>query len=187
MIKIKIQNGAEIRSFFDKLGVNFDEAVDVALNDTSDKIARGANQNLSNGIGVNSDLFGSVMSDNNRQFRKTIGTKIDYAPYVEFGTGPQHIDKKGQPDARKTYWPPGNPDRYQSLKYYQQGKELEKWRKMKAGGKFKNYDELRYSTYRFGTAPQSFMRSSLQTNRRKFAEYLGKRLAEMVNTTFVKR
>ena len=58
MIKVRIENGAEVRKFFEVLGVDFDKAVNIALNDTSDKMATDANTNLSNSIGTNSDLFG---------------------------------------------------------------------------------------------------------------------------------
>tara|TARA_R110002020_G_scaffold189607_3_gene388831 strand:+ start:46 stop:603 length:558 start_codon:yes stop_codon:yes gene_type:complete len=185
VIKIRIENGAEVRKFFDGLGVNFDKAVNIAMNDTSDKMASTANQNLSNNIGVNSDLFGSVVSDNNKPFKKYIGTKIRHAPFVEFGTGPQRINKKGTKIGGKQYWPPALPDKHTS-KYSKNAGEMEKWRKMK-GKKFKTHDDLRYAIWKHGTRPQSFMRNSLQRNKKRFPKYLGKALAEMTNAPFIKR
>ena len=185
MIKIRIENGAEVRKFFDGLGVNFDKAVNIALNDTSDKMATDANANLSNSIGTNSDLFGSVVSDNNKPFRKYVGTKIRHAPFVEFGTGPQRINKKGKKVGGKQYWPPALPDKFAS-QYSKNAGEMEQWRKKK-GCKFKTHGQLRYAIWKYGTRPQSFMRNSLQKNKRQFPKYLGKALAEMVGVPFQKR
>jgi len=185
MIKIRIEGDTTVRKFFKELGVNFDKAVNIAMNDTSDKIATGANENLRHDIGVNSDLFGSVVSDNNKPFRKYIGTNVEYARYVEFGTGPQRINKKGKKVGGRQYWPPSLPDKHAS-KHSKNAGEMEKWRKMK-GGKFKTHDDLRFAIYKYGTRPQSFMRNSLQKNKRKFPEYLGKRLAEIVGVDFQKR
>tara|TARA_R100000808_G_scaffold183_1_gene1193 strand:+ start:1096 stop:1653 length:558 start_codon:yes stop_codon:yes gene_type:complete len=185
VIKVRIENNAEVRKFFEELGVDFDKAVNIAMNDTSDKMATDANQNLSNSIGVNSDLFGSVVSDNNKPFKKYIGTKIEYAPYVEFGTGPQRINKKGKEVGGKQYWPPPLASK-RATQYSKNAGEMEKWRKMK-GGKFKTHDDLRYAIWKHGTRPQSFMRSSLQKNKRKFPEYLGRALAEMLGVSFQKR
>ena len=185
MIKIRIEGDTAVRQFFKELGVNFDKAVNIALNDTSDKIATGANQNLSNNVGVNSDLFGSVVSDNNKPFRKYVGTKVRHAPFVEFGTGPQRINKKGKKVGGKQYWPPALSDKIAS-QYSKNAGEMEKWRKMK-GGKFKTHDSLRYAIWKYGTRPQSFMRNSLQKNKRRFPQYLGKRLSEMVGVQFQKR
>ena len=181
-MKIKIENGAQIRKFFDTLGVNFDKAVNIAMNDTSDKMATDANKELSYGVGVNSDLFGSVVSDNNKPFKKYIGTKIEHAPYVEFGTGPQHTDKKGNPKPRERYWPPA----IGSGRYGKKAGELEKWRKMK-GKQFKSHDDLRHAIWRHGTRPRPFMRRSLQKNKKVFPEYLGRALAKMANAPFSKR
>ena len=182
-MKIRIENGAQVREFFRKLDVNLDKAVNIAMNDTSDRMANGANEELSNNVGVNSDLFGSVMSDNNKPYKKYIGTKMEHAPYVEFGTGPQRTDKKGNPNPRNRYWPPAVGA---AGKYARNAGELEKWRKMK-GQKFKNNNQLRYAIWRYGTRPRPFMRRSLQKNKRKFPEYLGKRLAEMFGVSFHRR
>ena len=184
-MKIRIENNAEVRKFFESMWVDFDKAVNIAMNDTSDKMATDANQNLSNSIGVNSDLFGSVVSDNNKPFKKYIGTKIEYAPYVEFGTGPQRINKKGKKVGGKQYWPPPLASK-RATQYSKNAGEMEKWRKMK-GGKFKTHDNLRHAIWKHGTRPQSFMRSSLQKNKRKFPEYLGRALAEMLGVSFQKR
>ena len=179
---MKAEGKLPITAYFDKLGINFDKAVNVALNDTSDKMATDANQNLSNNIGVNSDLFGSVMSDNNKPDIKYIGTKVEHAPYVEFGTGPQRINKKGKKVGGKQYWPPALPDKHASRHSAKAG-ELEQWRQKK-GGKFKTHGQLRYAIWKFGTRPQSFMRSSLQKNKRKFPHYLAKRLAETTGAPY---
>ena len=154
-MKIRIENGAQVREFFRKLDVNLDKAVNIAMNDTSDRMANGANEELSNNVGVNSDLFGSVMSDNNKPYKKYIGR----------------------------YWPPAVGA---AGKYARNAGELEKWRKMK-GQKFKNNNQLRYAIWRYGTRPRPFMRRSLQKNKRKFPEYLGKRLAEMFGVSFHRR
>ena len=185
MIKIRVEGGTTAREIFKNLGADFDKAVNIALNDTSDKMATDANANLSNSIGVNSDLFGSVVSDNNKPFRKYVGTKIRHAPFVEFGTGPQRISKKGKKVGGKRYWPPALSDKFAS-KYSKNAGEMEKWRKMK-GKKFKTHDDLRYAIWKHGTRPQSFMRNSLQRNKKRFPKYLGKALAEMTNAPFIKR
>lgn len=181
-MKIRLENGTQVRKFFRELNINFDKAVNIAMNDTSDKMATDANQNLADNIGVNSDLFGSVMSDNNKPLKKYIGTKIDYAPYVEFGTGPQHIDKRGRRKPRQRYWPP----EIGSGRYGKKAGELEKWRNQK-GGKFKSHDDLRHAIWRNGTRPQSYLRNSLQRNKKQFPKYLGRALAKMANAPFLKR
>ena len=185
MIIMKAEGKLPLAATFDKLGINFDKAVNIALNDTADKMATTANENLANNIGVNSDLFGSVMSDNNRPMKKYVGSKIEHAPYVEFGTGPQRIDKKGTKVGGKQYWPPALPDKHASRHSAKAG-QLEQWRKMK-GSKHKTYGSLRYSIYKYGTRPQSFLRNSLQRNKRKFADYLAKSLSEMTGAPFHKR
>ena len=185
MIKIRIETGPQVRNFFKDLEVDFDKAVNIAMNDTSDKMATDANANLSNSIGVNSDLFGSVVSDNNRPFKKYVGTKIRHAPFVEFGTGPQRINKKGSKVGGKRYWPPPLASK-RATQYSKNAGEMEKWRKMK-GGKFKTHESLRHAIWKKGTRPQSFMRKSLQKNKRQFSKFLGRALAEMTNAPFLKR
>ena len=182
---MKAEGKLPLAATFDKLGINFDKAVNIALNDTADKMATTANENLANNVGVHSDLFGSVMSDNNRPMKKYVGSKIEHAPYVEFGTGPQRIDKKGTKVGGKQYWPPALPDKHASRHSAKAG-QLEQWRKMK-GSKHKTYGSLRYSIYKYGTRPQSFLRNSLQRNKRKFADYLAKSLSEMTGAPFHKR
>ena len=181
-MKIRIENGAQVREFFRKLDVNFDKAVNIAMNDTSDKMANAANKELSFSIGVNSDLFGSVVSDNNKPFKKYIGTNVEHAPYVEFGTGPQRVDKKGQRKPAKRYWPP----EIGSGKYAKKASQLEAWRKKK-GQQFRDNNQLRHAIWRYGTKPQGFMRKALQRNKKFFPEFLGKALAEMINAPFLKR
>ena len=185
MIKIRVEGDTTAREIFKKLGADFDKAVNIALNDTSDKMATDANANLSNSVGSNSDLFGSVVSDNNKPFRKYVGTNVRHAPFVEFGTGPQRINKKGKKVGGKRYWPPALPDKFAS-QYSKNAGEMEQWRKKK-GGKFKSHDSLRHAIWKYGTRPQSFMRNSLQKNKRQFPKYLGKALAEMTNAPFQKR
>ena len=182
-MKVQIKNGAQVREFFRKLDVNFDKAVNIAMNDTSDKMANAANKELSFGIGVNSDLFGSVISDNNKPFKKYVGTKIEHAPYVEFGTGPQRVDKKGNKKPGPRYWPPAVGA---AGKYAKKAGELEKWRKKK-GQQFRDNNQLRHAIWRYGTRPRPFMRKALQKNKRFFPEFLGKALAEMLNVSFQKR
>ena len=183
MIIMKAEGKLPLANTFEKLGIDFDKAVNIALNDTSDKMANTANENLANSIGVNSDLFGSVVSDNNKPMRKFIGTNVEHAPYVEFGTGPQKINKKGQKTKGKQYWPPALPKDF-SGRY--SGVALDDWRRMK-GKKFDTFGDLRFAIYKYGTRPQSFLRNSLQRHKRKFPEFLAKSLSEMSGVKFEKR
>ena len=182
-VSIKLEAGAE--ALLDELGIDLKKAVDIAMTDTADAMASDANSNLADSIGVNSRLFGSVMV-NDQPFRKEISTDVDYASYVEFGTGPLHVDSKGQTSPRKRYWPPADPEKYRSLKHYSAGAEMEKWRKLK-GTKFKNHDELRYTIYKKGTQPQRFMGKSLEKNRLTFVRKVGKELSRQTQGKVVKR
>ena len=182
-VRIKLEAGA--KDLFDELGINVEKAGDIAMTDTADAMANSANSNLADSIGVNSDLFGSVMVTD-KPFRKEIGTKIDYASYVVFGTGPQKVDKKALTVGGKKYWPPADPEKYRSLKHFSAGAEIDKWRELK-GTKFKKYDELRYAIYKKGTRPQRFMAKSLEKNRLTLVRKIGKELNRQTQGKVVKR
>lgn len=181
-IKMRIDEGA--KKLFEELEVDIEKALNIAMTDTADKMANDANENLANSIGVNSTLFGSVMVKD-KPMKKEIYTNVDYASYVEFGTGPAKRNQKGQKTGAKKYWPPALADKYAS-KYSKNAGSMEQWRKMK-GKKFKTHDDLRFAIYKKGTKPQRFMAKSLEKNRVTFARKIGKELSRQSNGKIVKR
>ena len=181
-IKMRIDDGA--KKIFEELGVDIEKALNVAMIDTADKMANDANENLADSVGVNSSLFGSVMV-RDKPMRKEIYTKVDYAGYVEFGTGPAKRNKKGQKTGAKKYWPPALADKYAS-NYSKNAGNMEQWRKLK-GKKFKTHEDLRFAIYKKGTQPQRFMAKSLQKNRVTFARKIGEELSRQSNGKIVKR
>jgi len=181
-INIKLEAGA--KKIFEELGVDIEKALDIAMTDTADSIAVDANQNLANGIGVNSTLFNSIMVKE-KPFRKEITTNVDYAGYVEFGTGPARVNKKNNKVKGKNYWPPALADKHASAHSKNAG-EMEQWRKMK-GKKFKTHDDLRYAIYKKGTQPQRFMGKALQKNRDSFPRFITRELKRQSQGKIVKR
>jgi len=180
-LKINIKISDNARKIFEEIGVSLEDAVNIAMTDTADRMANDANSNLADSIGVNSTLFGSVMVKD-KPFRKEITTNVDYAGYVEFGTGPSKRDMKGRKTGAKKYWPPSLD--YDS-QYSKKAKELETWRQKKS--KFKSYDDLRFAIFKKGTKPQRYMAKALQKNRTAFVEMIGKELARQSNGKIVKR
>ena len=180
-ISIKLKGGA--KEIFKELGVNLEKAVDIAMTDTADTMANDANLVLADSIGVGSGLFNSIKVKD-KPFRKEITTNIDYASYVEFGTGPQRINKKGNKVGGKQYWPPALPDKYSS-KHSKNAGYLEQWRKLKT--KFKTHDEIRYAIYKNGTRPQRFMGKALGKNRGTFPRLLTRELRRQSKGKIVKR
>jgi hypothetical protein len=183
-LKVNINISDSARKIFDEIGVDIEKAVNIAMTDTADKMANDANSNLADSIGVNSRLFGSVMV-NDKPMRKEIFTNVEYAGYVEFGTGPAKRNKKGQKTGAKKYWPPALADKY-ATNYSKNAGDMEKWRKLK-GKKFKTHDNLRFAIYKKGTQPQRFMAKSLQKNKTTFVRKIGEELSRQSNGKIVKR
>tara|TARA_R100000353_G_scaffold54582_1_gene43673 strand:+ start:42 stop:608 length:567 start_codon:yes stop_codon:yes gene_type:complete len=184
-LKVNIKISDNARKIFDEIGVSLEDAVNIAMTDTADRMANDANSNLADSIGVNSTLFGSVMVKD-KPFRKEITTNVDYAGYVEFGTGPSKRDMKGRKTGAKKYWPPKlskkNP---WPSKHTVKAEALEEWRDKKS--KFKSYDDLRFAIFKKGTKPQRYMAKALQKNKTAFVEMIGKELARQSNGKIVKR
>ena len=176
-LKVTIRQQAQVEKFFEKIGVNAEEAMDNVLRNVADIIVRQAGDNLSEGFkgpaGEDGGAFDTGILANSFQIkdepmRKVAGTNVSYAAHMEFGTGPGAGKKK--------YMPPS-----------EMGTPLESW-SMRKGY---DADGLAQTIYNRGTLPRRYLGRAFHTRKDEvllqFAKELEKKINETVSASVVVR
>ena len=89
---ITIKGGDQFKSTLQKIAEQHPEVLDAALDDTADAISLGA-QRI---VPVDTGRFRGSINVKRRKLKKTIGTNVEYAAYVEFGS-PEGTGPNGGP------------------------------------------------------------------------------------------
>tara|TARA_R100000742_G_C4249174_1_gene67683 strand:- start:83 stop:526 length:444 start_codon:yes stop_codon:yes gene_type:complete len=81
-----------IRKVFDERLNNAPEVVDLVFDDMADDMQTRSMIHLTNNMSVITGLLRSSITVDRQFLKKTIGTNVEYAPHVEYGTSPHDID-----------------------------------------------------------------------------------------------
>lgn len=96
MIGLEISGVNELLAGFENYKKESDKAINQAVADTARAVEKDAKERLKSGLQQNpkhrrtSRLLSSIMRKKDYekdQFEAVIGTNVEYAPYIEFGTG----------------------------------------------------------------------------------------------------
>tara|TARA_R100000781_G_scaffold62946_3_gene39923 strand:+ start:1850 stop:2287 length:438 start_codon:yes stop_codon:yes gene_type:complete len=83
------------------------EVVDLVFDDMADEMQTRAKIHLTNNMSVLTGLLRSSITVDREYLRKEIGTNVEYAPHVEYGTAPHMINSSvliKTPDDAKGKW-----------------------------------------------------------------------------------
>ena len=81
-----------IRKVFDERLNNAPEVLDLVLDDMADDMQTRSMIYLTNNMSVITGTLRSSIATLKEPLKKTIGTNVEYAPYVEYGTSPHEIN-----------------------------------------------------------------------------------------------
>ena len=106
-MRVRMKIPAKVQRFFDGLGVVAEDALDEALTDVAHSIERKAMENLAEGYkgptgedggALDTGRLQNSIQTSDNYLEKRVGTNVNYAAHMEFGTGPAA--------GRKRYMPP---------------------------------------------------------------------------------
>ncbi len=162
-IKIGIQGEKELLAEIDRATEEIKNKVIKLLEDTAYEIEGEAKKKSPINLGAlrNSIHVEKIFEENKKEFR--VGTNIEYAPYMEFGTGLL----ADYPSANKKRHAPFSPNAI---------KALTKWA---SDHKFENPEEvawgIAFNIYKKGgLRPRAFLRSGFQEGKKYFMQELNK-------------
>ena len=162
-MRVHMRVSAEVRRFFNGIGVVAHDALDHALTDVAHNIERKAIENLAEGYRGPTGEDGGALDTGRLQnsiqtsddyLEKRVGSNLHYAAHMEFGTGPAI--------GRKSYLPP-----------YCKGSELDSWSRRQSIG---DAGTVALQIYRRGTFPRRYLGRAVHTEKtevlHQFAEHL---------------
>tara|TARA_R100000315_G_scaffold37170_1_gene15571 strand:- start:116 stop:709 length:594 start_codon:yes stop_codon:yes gene_type:complete len=167
-MRVHMRVPAKVQRFFDGLGVVAEDALDEALTDVAHKIQTKAMENLAEGYKGPTGEDGGALDTGRLQnsiqmddayLEKRVGSNLNYAAHMEFGTGPAA--------GRKRYMPPT-----------EEGAELESWSRRKGidAGK------VALLINRRGTFPRRYLGRAVFTEKTEVLHLFADYLEEQINT-----
>ena len=170
-MRVTIRMEPNVKKFFANIGVNAQKALDIAMTTTAHKIQTKTMENLAEGFKApkgedggaydTGRLANSIMvKDEN--LKKKVGTNVNYAAHMEFGTGPAA--------GKSSYLPP-----------YQKGTPLAGLSRRQ---QISEPGAVALQIYRRGTFPRRYMGRAFHTEKtgilHDFAEELETEISESV-------
>jgi phage gpG-like protein len=170
-MRVKILMEPNVNKFFANIGLNAKKALDIAMTTTAHKIQNQTMKNLAEGFkgpkgedggAYDTGVLANSIHVKDENLKKKIGTNVNYAAHMEFGTGPA----VGKP----SYLPP-----------YQKGTSLEGWSRRQQMG---DSGSVALQIYRRGTFPRRYLGRAFHTEKEtiihEFAGELEEEISESV-------
>jgi len=165
-LNVTIKQQAQVKKFFEKLGINSEVATDNVLRNVADIILKRAMGELAAGFkgpagedggAYDTGTLASGFEVKDEPMRKVVGNNVSYAAHMEFGTGPGAGKKK--------YMPPS-----------EMGTPLESW----STSKGYDADGLAQTIYNRGTLPRRYLGRAVQAKKGEVPLQFAKELAKQI-------
>ena len=173
-MRVKILMEPNVKKFFANIGLNAQKALDIAMTTTAHKIQNQTMKNLSEGFkgpkgedggALDTGRLANSIHVSDEYLKKKVGTNVNYAAHMEYGTGPA----VGKP----SYLPP-----------YAKGSSLEGWSRRQQIG---DAGSVALQIYRRGTFPRRYMGRAFHTEKEgiihEFAGELEEEISESTGVT----
>jgi phage gpG-like protein len=167
-MRVKIKMEPNVKKFFANIGLNAKKALDIAMTTTAHRIQNTTMRNLNEGYkgptgedggALDTGRLANSIHVSDEYLNKKIGTNLNYAAHMEFGTGPA----VGKP----SYLPP-----------YQKGTSLEGWSRRQQVG---DAGTVALQIYRRGTFPRRYMGRAFHTEKETIIHEFAAELEEEIN------